>query len=228
MDDAYTSINEKKLSSLNETLPVLEAVVQSASRSSSSPRSRRRSACDPRREQAPRRPQGCSRQGSGSRRSPQGHVAGHRDPDGGTAISEDLCSISLYVQLNMLGRAKKVMIDKEHDDDVTAPDKKADIEARVAQIKAQIEETTSDYDKEKLQERRAVGRCLARHPRRRRDSSPVKERRTAWTMRRTRHPRGRGEGVLPGGGVALLRSVKALSRVKPEKSLPAHGCRDVP
>src|SRR5439155_1469971 len=74
---------------------------------------------------------------------------------GGQAISEDLGIKLENVTLNMLGRAKKVMIDKENTTIVNGAGKKADIEARVNQIKAQIEETTSDYDREKLQERLA-------------------------------------------------------------------------
>src|SRR5436189_2482923 len=74
---------------------------------------------------------------------------------GGKAISEDLGIKLENVNLSMLGRAKKVMIDKENTTIVNGAGKKADIEARVAQIKAQIEETTSDYDREKLQERLA-------------------------------------------------------------------------
>ena len=74
---------------------------------------------------------------------------------GGQATSEDLGIKLENVTLNMLGRAKKVMIDKENTTIVNGAGKKADIEARVAQIKAQIEETTSDYDREKLQERLA-------------------------------------------------------------------------
>jgi len=74
---------------------------------------------------------------------------------GGQAISEDLGIKLENVTLNMLGRAKKVMIDKENTTIVNGAGQKADIEARVAQIKAQIEETTSDYDRETLQERLA-------------------------------------------------------------------------
>src|SRR4029079_14325980 len=74
---------------------------------------------------------------------------------GGQAISADLGIKLENVTISMLGRAKKVMIDKEHTTISTHAGKKADIEGRVAQIKAKIEETTSDYDREKLQERLA-------------------------------------------------------------------------
>src|SRR5678815_4850232 len=74
---------------------------------------------------------------------------------GAQAISEDLGIKLDKVTVNMLGRAKKVMIVKENTTSVSGAGKKSDIEARIKQIKAQIEETTSDYDKEKLQERLA-------------------------------------------------------------------------
>jgi chaperonin GroEL len=136
---------------------------------------------------------------------------------GGTAISEDLGIKLENVQLNMLGRAKKVMIDKENTTIVNGAGKKADIEARVAQIKAQIEETTSDYDKEKLQERLAKlagGVAVIRVGGATEVEVKEKKDRVDDAMHATRAAV--EEGVLPGGGVALLRSVKALSRIKPE------------
>src|SRR6202035_1024596 len=74
---------------------------------------------------------------------------------GGTLVSADLGIKLESVTVNMLGRAKKVIVDKENTTIVNGAGKKADIEARINQIKAQIEETTSDYDREKLQERLA-------------------------------------------------------------------------
>src|SRR6266566_2872083 len=123
---------------------------------------------------------------------------------GGQAISEDLGIKLENVTLNMLGRAKKVMIDKENTTIVSGAGKKADIEARVQQIKAQIEETTSDYDREKLQERLAklaggvavirVGGATEIEVKERKD-------RVDDAMHATRAAV--EEGVLPGGGVAL-------------------------
>jgi chaperonin GroEL len=136
---------------------------------------------------------------------------------GGTAISEDLGIKLESVQLNMLGRAKKVMIDKENTTIVNGAGKKADIEARVSQIKAQIEETTSDYDKEKLQERLAKlagGVAVIRVGGATEVEVKEKKDRVDDAMHATRAAV--EEGVLPGGGVALLRSVKALARLKPE------------
>ena len=116
----------------------------------------------------------------------------------------------------MLGKAKKVLIDKENTTIVNGAGKKADIEARVAQIKAQIEETTSDYDREKLQERLAklaggvavirVGGATEVEVKERKD-------RVDDAMNATRAAV--EEGVVPGGGVALLHAIKALDAVKP-------------
>ena len=115
----------------------------------------------------------------------------------------------------MLGRAKKVMIEKENTTIVNGAGKKADIEARIQQIKAQIEETTSDYDKEKLQERLAklaggvavirVGGATEVEVKERKD-------RVDDAMHATRAAV--EEGILPGGGVALLRSIKAIEKVR--------------
>jgi len=143
---------------------------------------------------------------------------------GGTAISEDLGIKLENVKLDMLGRAKKVMIDKENTTIVSGAGKKADIQARIAQIKAQIEETTSDYDREKLQERLAklaggvavirVGGATEVEVKERKD-------RVDDAMHATRAAV--EEGILPGGGVALLRAVDALKRVKTTNEDQKHG-----
>jgi chaperonin GroEL len=134
---------------------------------------------------------------------------------GGQAISEDLGIKLENVTLNMLGRAKKVTIDKENTTIVGGAGKKSDIEGRIAQIKAQIEETTSDYDREKLQERLAklaggvavirVGGATEVEVKERKD-------RVDDAMHATRAAV--EEGILPGGGVALLRATEALKKVK--------------
>src|SRR5438046_4336936 len=115
----------------------------------------------------------------------------------------------------MLGRAKKVMIDKENTTIVNGAGKKSDIEARIAQIKTQIEENTPDYDREKLQERLAklaggvavirVGGATEVEVKERKD-------RVDDAMHATRAAV--EEGILPGGGVALLRAGKALEKIK--------------
>ena len=136
---------------------------------------------------------------------------------GGTAISEDLGIKLDNVKLDMLGRAKKVIVEKENTTIVNGQGKKADIDGRIAQIKAQIEETTSDYDREKLQERLAklaggvavirVGGATEVEVKERKDRVDDAMHATKAAVE---------EGILPGGGVALLRAIKALSRLKPE------------
>jgi chaperonin GroEL len=134
---------------------------------------------------------------------------------GGQAISEDLGIKLENVTLAMLGRAKKVMIEKENTTIVSGGGKKADIEGRINQIKAQIEETTSNYDREKLQERLAklaggvavirVGGATEVEVKERKD-------RVDDAMHATRAAV--EEGILPGGGVALLRASEVLKKVR--------------
>src|SRR2546421_2337284 len=134
---------------------------------------------------------------------------------GAQAISEDLGIKLDKVTVNMLGRAKKVTIEKENTTIVNGAGKKADIEARISQIKAQIEETTSDYDREKLQERLAklaggvavirVGGATEVEVKERKD-------RVDDAMHATRAAV--EEGILPGGGVALLRASEVLKKIR--------------
>jgi len=143
---------------------------------------------------------------------------------GGTAILEDLGIKLENTTLDMLGRAKTVMIDKESTTIVGGAGKKADIEARINQIKQHIAETTSDYDREKLEERLAklaggvavihVGGATEIDARERKD-------RVDDAMHATRAAV--EEGILPGGGVALLRAAKVLDRVKPANEDQKHG-----
>jgi chaperonin GroEL len=197
MDDAYVLINEKKLSQLNELLPLLEAIVQTGKplviiaedvegeALATLVVNRLRGGLKVAAVKAP---------GFGDRRK---------------AIKME------NVTLAMLGRAKKVMIDKENTTIVSGAGKKSDIEARVAQIKAQIEETTSDYDREKLQERLAklaggvavirVGGATETEVKERKD-------RVDDAMHATRAAV--EEGIVPGGGVALLRASQHLKGLR--------------
>jgi chaperonin GroEL len=134
---------------------------------------------------------------------------------GGQLISEDLGIKLENVTLDMLGKAKKVRVEKENTTIIDGSGKKADILARTGQIKAQIDETTSDYDREKLQERLAklaggvavirVGGATEVEVKERKD-------RVDDAMHATRAAV--EEGIVPGGGVALLLATKALARLK--------------
>src|SRR5271170_5889588 len=203
MDDAYVLISEKKLSGLQELLPLLEAVVQS-----SKPLviNKLRGGLKVAGVKAP---------GFGDRRKAM--LEDIAILTGAQVISEDLGIKLDKVSLDMLGRAKKIMIEKENTTIVKGAGKKTDIEARIAQIKVQIEATTSDYDKEKLQERLAklaggvavirVGGATEVEVKERKD-------RVDDAMHATRAAV--EEGILAGGGVALLYAITALETLKVE------------
>ncbi len=216
MEDPYILINEKKLSALNELLPLLEAVVQTGKpllivaedvegeALATLVVNKLRGGLKVAAVKAP---------GFGDRRKAM--LQDIAVLTGGQAISEDLGIKLENVTIAMLGKAKKVMIDKENTTIVNGGGKKKDIEDRITQIKAQIEETTSDYDREKLQERLAklaggvavirVGGATEVEVKERKD-------RVDDAMHATRAAV--EEGILPGGGVALLRATEALKKVR--------------
>jgi chaperonin GroEL len=225
MEDPYILINEKKLSALNELLPLLEAVVQTGKpllivaedvegeALATLVVNKLRGGLKVAAVKAP---------GFGDRRKAM--LQDIAVLTGGQAISEDLGIKLENVTLAMLGKAKKVMIDKENTTIVNGGGKKKDIEDRITQIKAQIEETTSDYDREKLQERLAklaggvavirVGGATEVEVKERKD-------RVDDAMHATRAAV--EEGVLPGGGVALLRASEALKKVRTHNDDQKHG-----
>ena len=143
---------------------------------------------------------------------------------GGTLISNDVGIKLEQVTLDMLGRAKKVMINKEHTTIVDGAGAKADIKTRIDGIKAQINETTSDFDLEKLRERIAklatgiaiihVGGATEVEVRERKDRIDDAVHATRAAI---------AEGILPGGGVALLRATKALEKLSGENPDQRHG-----
>jgi chaperonin GroEL len=134
---------------------------------------------------------------------------------GGKAITEDLGIKLENVKLEDLGRAKKVTIDKDHTTIVEGAGRRADLEARVKQLRAQIEETTSDYDREKLQERLAKlvgGVAVIKVGAATESEMKEKKARVEDAMHATKAAV--EEGIVPGGGVALLRCTKAVDDLK--------------